>query len=141
MSRLHAAVALLLGLILPGYSWLDGSGWLAWTMFSRSATYRVRIRVTDTAGNAHAVNPTELARFAYGDTASYLTGTERFRHAPVGDALRRNQVSLALLGCRTVPNARTSWLALETRASLDAQVVASEVEVACGASFDEGAMR
>jgi len=136
VTRLHATVALLLGLVLPGYSWLGGSGWLAWTMFARSATYRIRLRVTDTTGDTHVVNPTELARFAFGDTASYLTGAEHFRHAPVGDALRQNQASLALLGCRTVRNARTSWLSLETRANLDSRVVESRVEVACGPSLN-----
>jgi len=40
MRRLHFAVALVLGLVLPGYSWINGSGWLAWTMF---ATSRARI--------------------------------------------------------------------------------------------------
>jgi hypothetical protein len=133
MTRLHATIALILGLVVPAYSWLDGSGWLAWTMFAKSATYRLKLRVTDTAGNVHAVNPTELARFASGDTASYLAGADHFRHAPVGPALRRNQVGLALLACRTVPSARTAWLSLETRANLDAHVVVSQVTAACSA--------
>ncbi len=110
-------------------------------MFARSATYRIRVRVTDGDGSQQVVNPTALAPFAFGDAASYLTGAEHFRHAPVGEALRGNQRSLALLACRTVPNARRSWLSLETRANLDAPVVETEVEVACGAAREEGTLR
>jgi hypothetical protein len=124
-------LALLLCVVLPAYSWLDGSGWLAWTMFAKSETYRLRLRVTDAEGTTHLVNPTALAEFAQGDAASYLTGTDRFRHAPVGEGLRRNLHALAALGCKTMPNSRAGWLALETRANLDANVVESNARVSC----------
>lgn len=38
MTRLHTTIAVLFALVLPAYSWLDGSGWLAWTMFAKSET-------------------------------------------------------------------------------------------------------
>ena len=88
MTRLHLAVAVFLGLVLPAYSWINGSGWLAWTMFATSSTYRIAVRVTDAAGATHVVNPTELARFAQGDSATYLSGADHFRHAPVASSLR-----------------------------------------------------
>jgi hypothetical protein len=131
VTRLHFAVALFLGLVLPGYSWIDGSGWLAWTMFATSSTYRIAVRVTDGAGVSHVVNPTELARFAQGDAATYLSGADHFRHAPVASTLRRNLHGIAHLGCRTVQDARAAWIRLEARATLDSPVEASEAMVTC----------
>ena len=131
MTRLHVAIALLFGLVLPGYSWLDGSGWLAWTMFATSATYRIAVRVTDGAGTTRVVNPTELARFAQGDAATYLSGADHFRHAPVAPSLRRNLSGIAMLACRTVPSSAAAWIRLETRATLDSPVEASETVVTC----------
>jgi hypothetical protein len=131
MTRLHLAVALLLGVVLPGYSWINGTGWLAWTMFAMSSTYRLSVRVSDDAGVTHVVNPTELARFARGDAATYLSGADHFRHAPVAPSLQRNLPGIALLACRTVENPREAWTRLETRATLDSPVVASEAKVFC----------
>jgi hypothetical protein len=131
MTRLHFAVALVLGLVLPASSWINGSGWLAWTMFATSSTYRILVRVTDGAGATHVVNPTELARFAQGDSATYLSGADHFRHAPVASSLRRNLHGIASLGCRTVQNARATWIRLEARATLDSPVEASEAMVTC----------
>ncbi len=131
MTRLHFAVALLLGLVLPAYSWINGSGWLAWTMFATSSTYRIGVRVTDDAGVAHVVNPTELARFARGDAATYLSGADHFRHAPVASSLRRNLPGIAHLGCRTVQNARATWIRLESRVTLDSPVEVSEAMATC----------
>ena len=131
MTRIHAAVALLLGLILPAYSWINGSGWLAWTMFAKSETYRVTVRVLDVGGVTHGINPTDLARFMSGDAATFLSGADQFRHAPVGAALRRNLAGLAAVGCRTVPDSRHCWVSLETRANLDASVVRSRADAFC----------
>ena len=131
MTSLHAAVALLVGLLLPAYSWTDGSGWLAWTMFAKSGTYRLTVRVLDSGGVTHGINPTDLTRFMSGDAATFLSGADQFRHAPVAAALRRNLVGLAALGCRTLPGARHAWVALETRANLDASVVTSRAETSC----------
>jgi hypothetical protein len=131
MTRIHLTVALLLGLVLPGYSWINGSGWLAWTMFATSSTYRIFVRVTDGAGITRVVNPTELARFAQGDAATYLSGADHFRHAPVASSLKRNLNGIATLACRIAPSARGAWIRLETRATLDSPVEASEAVVTC----------
>jgi hypothetical protein len=139
MTRLHLTVALLLGFVLPAYSWLDGSGWFAWTMFARSATYRLTVRVRDQEGFLRAINPTSLARFARGDAANYLAGSEHFRHAPAGPSLSRNLASLAGLGCLAVPGARSSSVKLESRATLDAPLVENRTEVACPATSERGA--
>ena len=132
MTRLHATIAVLLGIVLPAYSWVDGSGWLAWTMFATSGTYRMHVRVTDRNGVTHVVNPTELARLSQGDAATYLSGADHFRHAPVGGSLRRNLPGLAALSCFAVPDAQRSWISLETRTTLDAPVVVSDAHAQCG---------
>lgn len=131
MTRLHLVTAVLFGVVLPGYSWIDGSGWLAWTMFATSSTYRIAVRVTDHEGAIRVVNPTELARFARGDSATYLSGADHFRHAPVGPSLQRNLSGIAALACRARRDARDAWIRVETRAKLDSPVEASEVTVTC----------
>ena len=50
MTRLHAVVAFVVAIALPAWSWSDGSGWLAWTMFSGSQTYRIGVTVMDSDG-------------------------------------------------------------------------------------------
>jgi hypothetical protein len=57
MTKLHAVVALVVAIALPAWSWRDGSGWLAWTMFAGSQTYRLGVMVTDSDGGLHVVNP------------------------------------------------------------------------------------
>jgi hypothetical protein len=131
VTRLHFVVAALVCAVLPAYSWLDGSGWLAWTMFSRSETYRMRVLVTDAQGAAHVVNPNQLAAFVDGETATYLSGTDHWRHAPVGEAFRANQASLAALACRCVPGARTATLDLDIRKTTRDAPKTSTVGVRC----------
>jgi hypothetical protein len=120
MSRLHWIVALLVTTIVPGYSWHDGSGWLAWTMFSKSETYRLHVIVTDAEGTPHRINPTELAALSEGDAATFLSGAEHWRHAPIGAALRSNLPSLALLACGCATQAVVATIAIDMRKTLDA---------------------
>jgi len=131
MTTQHRVVAALVAVVLPAYSWHDGSGWLAWRMFSKSETYRLTLRVTDVDGRVHVVNPTELARFTSGDTAAYLSGSEHFRHAPVGRLLRENLTVLGALGCRCVARATRSSITLELRKTLDAATEATTSDVSC----------
>jgi hypothetical protein len=131
MSRLHLAVGLLFCVVLPAYSWRDGSGWAAWTMFSRSETYRLRALVTDGRGTTRIINPTQLATFADGETATYLSGTDHWRHAPVGEAIRTNLPHLAALACDCVPDARTATLALDLRKTIREVPQTSTVVVPC----------
>jgi hypothetical protein len=131
MTVEHRILAMVLAAALPGYSWLDGSGWLAWRMFSKSQTYRLTVNVTDAGGVVHAVNPAELARFTTADVAVYLSGSERFRHAPMGRTLRDNLPALAPLACRCVPRAARASMTLEFRDTLDAPTEATTREVRC----------
>jgi hypothetical protein len=131
MTRVHWVLAILSGLVLPGYSWLDGSGWLAWTMFSKSETYRLRVTVTDAFGTSKLVNPTALARFAGEQVALYLSGSEHYRQAPVGNAFAANLGSLAKLACREAPSAVRSRITLDSRKNLDVAAQTTTTEVAC----------
>jgi hypothetical protein len=131
MTTGHAALAVLVGLVLPAYSWLDGSGWLAWTMFSKSETYRIRITVTDSAGQSRLVNPSALAELAGEQAAPYLSGAEHFRQAPLSNALAANLNGLAKLACRTAPDLARVSAALDSRKNLDAPVRTISVEVPC----------
>lgn len=131
MTRAHGVLALLVGVVLPGYSWLDGSGWLAWTMFSKSETYRIRLVTTDSAGRERLVNPTALAGLAGEQVAPYLSGAEHFRQAPISNAIVANLSGLAQLACRVAPGAVRAGAALDSRKNLDAPVRTTTVEVAC----------
>ncbi len=131
MTKLHAAVAVLVAVLLPAYSWRDGSGWLAWSMFSKSQTFRLSLHVADKFGRTQIVNPTELAKFADAETATYLMGSEHFRQSPVGSAFVGNLPGLAGLACRTVSQPARATVTLEIRKTLDDQPVPYTATVNC----------
>jgi len=131
MTKTHLAAAAVFGVVLPGYSWLDGSGWLAWTMFSKSETYRLRVVVMDAAEQAHVVNPTALGALVDEQVALYLSGAEHYRQAPIGAALAANLSSLAKVACRLVPRAARSRVSLDIRKNLDALPRTTTEEVSC----------
>jgi hypothetical protein len=131
MTRMHAALAVLVALGLPGYSWLDGSGWLAWTMFSKSESYRLRIAVTDRDGRRTLVNPSALAGGANTQIGLHLSGAEHFRHAPMINSFAANLRGLGKLSCGAVPGAERARVALDSRRNLDAPVQTTSAEVSC----------
>jgi hypothetical protein len=131
MSRLHGVVALLLTTILPAYSWHDGTGWLAWTMFSRSQMYRLHVTVTDRAGVAHPINPTQLAALSSGDAIAFLSGTDHWRHATTGEAFRSNLPGLARLACQCAPDAAVATVTFEMRKDLDTAPSSAHATVHC----------
>jgi hypothetical protein len=133
MSRLHLIAALFVCLILPGGSWLQGSGWLAWVMFSKSATYRLTIVATERNGNKRRVAPMELGAHAGHYAARFLSGAERFRHAPVGATFRSHLPELASLGCK-ITHARRVELTLVERATLDSPVLMTTARTDCSSS-------
>ena len=130
--RRGAAVHLVIGVValvvLPAASWLDGSGQLAWTMFSRTGQYRLVIHA-----DGLPVNPTEIAAAAQpGATARALAGADHFRHHDVMRAtLRRHLDDVARLACR-VRDADVVVARLEERVHVDAPLRVSTVEVRCG---------
>ena len=84
--------------------------------------YRLQLDLTEPSGNHRIVNPTELARMSSVDLATYLSGSETWRHGPAGQGLARSLGGLAVLACRLPGEPTAVKLRLETRANLDAPV-------------------
>jgi hypothetical protein len=129
-NQLHALLAFVFCLALPGVSWLQGTGWLAWTMFSGSATYRVSGLVWDDKGAARPISATELAARARGEAAVFLAGSERWRRAPHGPTLARHVPDLTALAC-AAPGAARARVTVEFRMNLDDPVRTVHAEGAC----------
>jgi hypothetical protein len=113
--------------LLPTLSWLDGSGQLAWTMFSRTGRYRLQLWA-----DGVPINPTQVAaNAAPGPTSVALSGADHFRHHDVSRAtVRRNLAEVAALVCRLRPGATITARLEERPRSTDA-VRTSEVTVRC----------
>jgi hypothetical protein len=114
---------------VPGASWLQGSGFLAWTMYSYSATYRLRVEARDASGS-RLIGTSELARHAEPDIAGVLTRADAFRHGPYGATLEPRLPALAGLAC-SVARADRVILPLEVRPTLDEPVRQTRIERAC----------
>jgi hypothetical protein len=100
-------------------------------MFAHSATYRLRVTAIANDGKTRFIAPTELAARASPSLGTFLAGTERWRHAPVGATLRRHLPDVAELGCGIGPGFRSIEVFLEERRSLDAPIVATQARVNC----------
>jgi hypothetical protein len=133
MARLHWVAALLVCLVIPGASWLQGSGWLAWVMYSKSAMYRLSIVATEANGDRRRIAPMELGVHARQYAARFLSGSERFRHAPVGSTIRAHLSEFAELAC-SVTRARSVDLTLEERPDLDSPIIATQAHRECAGS-------
>lgn len=130
MTRLHVAVAILVCLVVPVAS-RAGAGLFAWTMYSRSAGFRLEVRARDANGAVRTISPTELAASGRGPAVTFLAGAERFRHHPGAAILRAHLADVAALACR-VAGAGEVEVILETRANLDAPVETTTLRRDCG---------
>ncbi len=130
MTRAHRALAVLVCVVIPGLSWRDGTGWLAWTMFSKSETFRLEISAQDADGARRYVAPTAVAQQMRGALRTMLAGAESWRHGPFGSALAGQLYGIAGVACR-VSGAREVRVVLERRRTLDAPVVRSEIGRQC----------
>jgi len=104
--------------LLPAWSWFDGSGSLAWSMYAHSASFRLRIAAFDERGKQRSLAPSALAAHAEQDLRTTLGGAEAFRHARQGRLLRRFLPELAKLAC-DVSQAERVTLTLEEKPDLD----------------------
>jgi hypothetical protein len=130
LERAHAIAALLAALLIPAASRLFGSGRLAWTMFSKTATYRLDITGARASGGAQALAPTALAALANGPVTVYLAGADSWRPTAAGPLLRAHLPELAALACRLGPFTAIT-LELQERASLEAPIRSTTAKVAC----------
>lgn len=126
-QRLQFAVGVIAIVLIPALSWLDGSGQLAWTMFSRTGQYRLEL-----TADGKPVNPSELAAAAApGPTSIALSGADHFRHHDVWRAtLHRHLDDVARLVCRVRPGAVVVARLDERRHTTDA-IESTEVTVRC----------
>ena len=110
------------GLVRTPGSWLDGSGQLAWTMFSRTGSFRFRIVAVDQEGHRRTIAPTLLASRASALPRGRLAGSDRWRfHEVTRATVRRHLHDFAKLACE-VTKARRVEVALFDRVDLDAPV-------------------
>jgi hypothetical protein len=130
-SRLHFALALVTALILPGASWLDGTGWLAWTMYSRSGSFRLTVYGRERGTDSRVpIAPTAMSLRASGMIRIALAGADHWRFSPYGPSLRAYLASLGQLACEEADVAKVDLL-LEEKATLDASILRTRASVQC----------
>lgn len=132
--RVLPALQLLLGALaciaVPAWSWLDGSGSLAWTMYAHSSSFRLRIQALDEQQRARSIAPSALGAVAERDLRTALGGAEGFRHARQGAQLKRYLPRVAVLACN-VSHAANVVLTLDVKRDLDAPVVTTVERQQC----------
>jgi hypothetical protein len=128
------ALQILLGALaciaVPAWSWLDGSGSLAWTMYAHSSSFRLRIQALDEHQRARSIAPSSLGAVAERDLRTALGGAEGFRHARQGAQLEHYLPRVAQLACN-VSHAAKVVLTLDVKRNLDAPVVTTVERQQC----------
>jgi hypothetical protein len=127
---LHLVAAVSACVLLPAFSYARGEGGFAWTMFSRSDSFRLSVTAVDRAGQVHLLHPIELADGVEPALRMYLAGADRFRTWPVGPTFAARLPALARLGCRNRRYASVE-LTLEQRATLDGPVRVTRARATC----------
>jgi len=122
IPRLRLVLAVVVAVLVPLASRVFGNGSLAFTMFSRSETYRVRVTTTDARGTARRVAPTAVAAAIGGTPGDILAGTEQWRHGPFGSLLADHLGEVARIACRLGAESARADVVIERRRTLDAPV-------------------
>jgi len=118
-AKLHAAVAVFIGLVLPGGPLLAGSGVFSWNMFSKSATYRMEIVGITSDGTTRRIEPRAIGPYVNRSLQSFLPPAGQWQHDPVGLTFRTGLDNMAQLACLVEPVVSTE-VTLEEREDLDA---------------------
>jgi hypothetical protein len=127
----HLLIGVLAVVGLPLVSWWSGTGGLAFTMFSGSGSYRLRIVISDQSGARRPVPATAVAARAAGTIGDVLAGSESWRFAPFGPLVRRRLDQVAALACTTTSQSREARLILDERRTLDSPVRTTTVTRLC----------
>jgi hypothetical protein len=125
------ALAALFAVVIPAASWVQGSGALAYRMYARSASYRLRVTAWDAEGRPDLVAPTALAARARGAARLYLAGADRWRTFPRGPLLGEHLADLAQLACATARAPTRVVVELDLRSRLDGPVETRARSEAC----------
>jgi hypothetical protein len=126
---LHVAVAIILCVLVPGSGWLLGDPELAWSMYAKSAAFRLRVECT-TGAHRRSIPASALAAASTGSLRTALSGAESFKFASAGPALRSQLTKLTRLACE-VSRAERVRLTLDERATLQAPLRSTRKEAAC----------
>ena len=130
-ARIHLVIGILAIVALPAVSLATRAGGLAFTMFSGSGSYRLRVATFDAAGGERRIPPTAIAAHARGSIGDVLAGSEDWRFAPFGSLIRRRLDQVAALACETIPRSRQARVTLEERRTLDAPVRTTTATAGC----------
>ena len=114
-ARLHLVIGIVAIIALPAVSLATRTGGLAFTMFSGSGSYRLRVVMIDDEGRERRVPPTAIAAHARGSIGDALAGSEDWRFAPFGSLVRRRLDYVAALACETMPQSRQARVTLDER--------------------------
>jgi hypothetical protein len=131
IARVHLLIGVLAAVGLPVLSWWSGAGGLAFTMFSGSGSYRLRIATSGADGTERPIAPTAVAARAGGTIGDILAGSEGWRYAPFGALVRRRLDEVAAFSCRTAPPNGQARVTLDERRTLDAPVRTTTVTWSC----------
>lgn len=131
VARLHLLLGVIAIVGLPAVSLATRTGGLAFTMFSGSGSYRLRVAMIDAAGGERRIPPTAIAAHARGSIGDVLAGSEDWRFAPFGSLVRRRLAQVAALACETVPHSQQARVTLDERRTLDAPVRTTIATSAC----------
>jgi len=118
-------------LVLPGASWLDGSGRLAYSMFADVVWYKVDIVAHDDRGVAFAISPTEIGKAASPGAALWLGGAESFHVATRSRSARAQLGAIAQFSCTVRRDAARVTVTLSERDRPDGEVTTTIAEASC----------
>jgi hypothetical protein len=131
-ARFHLALGVLVCVVLPGASYVDGSGRLAYGMFRATHEYALDVVAVLPDGQTRAVSPTELAVAAGGSAGLFFAGLDHFRRSAVTDMPRRHLDDIARLACR-VAAAREVTVTLKERDDPASPITGVTKRIACPA--------
>ncbi len=128
---MHLVIGIVAIIGLPGVSLATQTGGMAFTMFSGSGSYRLRVSTFDAAGVERRIPPTAIAAHTRGSIGDMLAGSEDWRFAPFGSLIRRRLDRVTALACETVPRSQQARVSREERRTLDAPVRTTTATSAC----------
>jgi hypothetical protein len=129
-AQVLLAVSMFFAVVLPIASRLAGNDVFAWTMFSKSETYRMTVVGTALDGERVPLDPRMLSRYANPTLAYFLPAPGVWRHDPVGLTFRTGLGNVANMACRLGQLASTE-VSLEEKRDLDATAKVTVARAQC----------
>jgi hypothetical protein len=127
--RTHAIVGALVCVVLPAATWLDRSIGPAWSMFTSSASYRLRIVAVDASGARRTLAPTALYPKLTPAAGAPIAGSDHWRHGEL-PRLAGSLPAFARLAC-DLGRPTSLTVTLEERVRPDDAVHTTVATVTC----------